>query len=77
MEQGDRYFFRNGEGSRVDSLVPVVSRESQWDEVSGGPSLQDYLLVLRSHRWLIVSVILAIVTVVTISSFKMKPVYKA
>ena len=77
MEQGDRYFLRNGDGPRVDSLVPVVSRESQWDEVSGGPSLQDYLLVLRRQRWLIVSVILAIVTVVTISSFKMKPVYKA
>lgn len=77
MEQGDRYSLRNGEGSRVDSLVPVVSREAEWDEVSGGPSLQDYLMVLRKQCWLIVSVILAIVTVVAISSFKMKPVYIA
>ena len=42
-----------------------------------GPSLQDYFLVLRRQRWLIVAVILTVVTVVTISSFKMRPVYKA
>ena len=77
MEQGERYNLRNGEGSRVESLVPVVPREPQWEEVSMGPSLQDYFLVLRRQRWLIVAVILAVVTVVTISSFKMRPVYKA
>ena len=77
MEQGERYFLRNGEGSRVESLVPVVSREAQWEEESMRPSLQDYFLVLRRQRWLIIAVILAVVTVVTISSFKMRPVYKA
>ena len=77
MELGERYNLRNGEGSRVESLVPVVPREPQWEEMSMGPSLRDYFLVLRRQRWLIVAVILAVVTVVTISSFKIRPVYKA
>ncbi|MCH8948295.1 MAG: GumC family protein, partial [Acidobacteria bacterium] len=41
------------------------------------PHLRDYLIILRKHQWLILSVLLAVVTIVTIASFKMRPVYVA
>jgi capsular exopolysaccharide synthesis family protein len=39
--------------------------------------LLDYLLILRKHKWLIISFLLALVTVVTIATFRMQPVYEA
>ncbi|HWF39044.1 MAG TPA: polysaccharide biosynthesis tyrosine autokinase, partial [Candidatus Acidoferrales bacterium] len=48
-----------------------------WDQVAREPHLLDYLLVLRKHQWLILTFLLTVVTVVTIASFKMKPVYLA
>jgi polysaccharide biosynthesis transport protein len=39
--------------------------------------LLDYLMILRRHQWLIVSFLLALVTVVTIATFRMQPVYEA
>jgi succinoglycan biosynthesis transport protein ExoP len=39
--------------------------------------LLDYLMVLRKHLWLIASFVLAIVTIVTIETFRMQPVYDA
>ena len=39
--------------------------------------LLDYLMILRKHQWLIVSFLLALVTVVTIATFRMQPVYEA
>ena len=41
------------------------------------PHLLDYLMILRRHQWLIVSFLLALVTVVTIATFRMQPVYEA
>ena len=41
------------------------------------PHLLDYLIILRKHQWLILAFLLTVVTVVTIASFKMKPVYEA
>src|ERR1700751_1960120 len=41
------------------------------------PHLYDYLLILRKHQWLIVSFILAVVTIVSIATFRMQPVYVA
>src|ERR1700688_1079079 len=39
--------------------------------------LLDYLMILRKHQWLIVSFLLALVTVVAIATFRMQPVYEA
>ena len=39
--------------------------------------LLDYWMILRKHQWLIVSFLLALVTVVTIATFRMQPVYEA
>jgi succinoglycan biosynthesis transport protein ExoP len=41
------------------------------------PHLLDYLIVLRKHQWLILFFLLAIVSIVTIATFRMQPVYEA
>src|SRR6202790_3633992 len=41
------------------------------------PHLLDYLIVLRKHQWLILFFLLAIVSIVSISTFRMQPVYQA
>ena len=41
------------------------------------PHLYDYLLILRKHQWLILSFLLTVVTVVSIATFRMRPVYIA
>src|ERR1700704_6457904 len=41
------------------------------------PHLLDHLIVLRKHQWLILFVLLTIVSVVTIATFRMQPVYQA
>jgi succinoglycan biosynthesis transport protein ExoP len=39
--------------------------------------LLDYVLVLRKHQWMIIFFLLAVVTIVTIATFRMQPVYEA
>src|SRR5215831_7105208 len=41
------------------------------------PHLYDYLLILRKHQWLILSFLLAVVTIVSIATFRMQPIYTA
>jgi len=41
------------------------------------PHLLDYLMILRKHQWLIISFLLALVTLVAIATFRMQPVYDA
>jgi len=41
------------------------------------PHLYDYLLILRKHQWLILSFLVAVVTIVSVATFRMKPVYSA
>jgi polysaccharide biosynthesis transport protein len=41
------------------------------------PHLVDYWLILRKHQWLILSFMAAVVTIVTIATFREKPVYVA
>src|SRR5271166_4124395 len=41
------------------------------------PHLYDYLLILRKHQWLILSFLMAVVTIVSIATFRMKPIYSA
>src|SRR6201997_3491702 len=58
------------------TVIPAPS-VLPWDQVPREPHLLDYLIILRKHQWLIVTFLLTVVTVVTIASFKMKPVYQA
>src|SRR6202048_1920511 len=39
--------------------------------------LLDYLIILRKHQWLILFFLLAIVSIVSIATFRMQPVYQA
>ena len=48
-----------------------------WEQSPREPHLRDYLLVVRKHQWLILTFLLSVVTLVSIATFKMKPVYEA
>src|SRR5579863_2653869 len=66
----------NGSNGVVE-LIPPSSRVAAWDLSPREPHLYDYLLILRKHQWLILSFLLAVVTIVTIATFRMQPVYVA
>jgi succinoglycan biosynthesis transport protein ExoP len=66
----------NGSNSLVE-LIPPSTRLPAWDLSPREPHLYDYLLILRKHQWLIVSFLLAVVTIVTIATFRMQAVYVA
>src|SRR5215472_17788811 len=58
-------------------LVPIPNRFASFDLSPREPHLYDYLLILRKHRWLILSFVLSVVTIVSIGTFRMQPVYVA
>jgi polysaccharide biosynthesis transport protein len=66
----------NGSNGAIE-LLPAHSRLPAWDLSPREPHLYDYLLVLRKHQWLILSFMLAVVTITTIGTFRMQPVYVA
>jgi capsular exopolysaccharide synthesis family protein len=60
--------------------VEVVAASSRFPTIDLSPHephLYDYLLILRKHLWLILSFLLAVVTLVSIETFRQKPVYVA
>ncbi len=66
----------NGSNGAAD-VIAVPSRMPAWDLSPREPHLYDYLLILRKHQWLILSFVLAVVSIVAIGSFRMQPVYVA
>jgi succinoglycan biosynthesis transport protein ExoP len=66
----------NGSNGAVE-LVPSSSRFPAWELSPREPHLYDYLLILRKHQWLVLSFMLAVVTIVAIATFRMQPVYIA
>ena len=58
-------------------VVAASSRIPTIDLSPREPHLYDYLLILRTHRWLILSFLLAVVTIVAVATFRQKPVYVA
>ncbi len=67
-----------GTGSNGD-IEPVSGRPRflTLDMVPRETHLLDYLSVLRKHQWLIISFLLAVVTIVTIGTYRTQPVYDA
>jgi len=55
----------------------ALAPASSWEQLPREPHLLDYLIILRKHQWLILTFLLTTVTIVTIASFKTKPVYQA
>src|SRR6266481_3418190 len=56
-------------------ILGAGSRFAAFDLSPREPHLYDYLLILRKHQWLILSFLLAVVTIVSIATFRMQPVY--
>ena len=63
----------------ADSLavIPPPPVAFPWEQIPRETHLIDYVIILRKHQWLILTFLLTVVTIVTIASFKMKPVYQA
>ncbi len=66
----------NGSNGAVE-LVSLPARFPAFELSPREPHLYDYLLILRKHQWLILSFMLAVVTIVAIATFRMQPVYVA
>jgi succinoglycan biosynthesis transport protein ExoP len=66
----------NGSNGAVE-LVSGPARLPAFELSAREPHLYDYLLILRRHQWLILSFMLAVVTIVAIATFRMQPVYVA
>src|SRR6266436_4162513 len=67
----------NGSNGAAVELVPLSARVPSFELSPREPHLYDYLLILRKHQWLILSFMLAVVTIVAIATFRMQPVYVA
>ena len=65
-----------GSNGSVELFSPS-SRFPHIDLSPREPHLYDYLLILRKHQWLILSFLLTVVTIVSIATFRMRPVYVA
>src|SRR6202158_3278860 len=77
MAEEDKIVPRENGSNGAIELLPIPARSPAWDLSPREPHLYDYLLILRKHQWLILSFMLAVVTVTTIASFRMQPVYVA
>lgn len=63
-----------------NGAIDVLARPAHlpaWDLSPREPHLYDYLLTLRRHQWLILSFVLAVVTITAIGTFRTQPVYVA
>jgi polysaccharide biosynthesis transport protein len=62
-----------------NGAVDIVSQAVRptFDLSPREPHLYDYLLILRKHQWLVLSFMLAVVTIVSIATFRMQPVFVA
>ena len=76
MEEPTRLSLRDRKSTESLSLITTAPVAS-WEQLPREPHLLDYLIILKKHQWLIVSFLLTVVTVVTIATFKTKPVYVA
>ena len=56
-------------------VVAMPKRIPTFDLSPREPHLYDYLLILHKHQWLILSFLVAVVTIVSIATFRMQPVY--
>ena len=61
----------------ANGALDIAPVRPVWDLSPREPHLYDYLLILRKHQWLVLSFMLAVVTIVSIATFRMQPVYVA
>jgi succinoglycan biosynthesis transport protein ExoP len=77
MSEDNKLVTRENGANGVVELIPPSARIPAWDLSPREPHLYDYLLILRKHQWLILSFLLAVVTIVSIATFRMQAVYVA
>jgi polysaccharide biosynthesis transport protein len=77
MAEASKIIARDAGLSPSVEILPSSSRIPAIELSPREPHLYDYLLILRKHQWMILSFLLAVVTIVTIATFRMKPVYVA
>lgn len=63
--------------SRTMEMVPSSSPMQAIDFSRREPHLYDYILILRKHLWSILAFLLSVVTIVTVVTFRMHPIYIA
>jgi len=68
---------RDGSTNGAVEVIAAPARFSSIDLSPREPHLYDYLLILRKHQWLILSFFLTVVTIVSVATFRMRPVYVA
>src|SRR5215472_3918801 len=72
---GDNKLVPRDPGNAMEVIPPPRFPSVDWSPRE--PHLYDYLLILRKHQWLILSFLLAVVTIVSIATFRMQPIYTA
>jgi polysaccharide biosynthesis transport protein len=77
MMDDSKLMVPHGSNGNVEILAPGNARIPSIELSPREPHLYDYLLILRKHQWLILSFLVAVVTIVSIATFRMKPVYSA
>jgi len=77
MEDASRFALRERKISESPLTVIPAPSALPWDQAPREPHLLDYFIILKKHQWLVLTFLLTVVTVVTIASFKTKPVYVA
>ncbi len=76
MDEAARLAIRDRKAADSLAVIPAPV-PVPWEAIPREPHLLDYIILLRKHQWLILTFLLTVVTVVTIATFKMKPVYQA
>jgi succinoglycan biosynthesis transport protein ExoP len=76
MEEASRLIARDRKATDSLAVLPAPSM-LPWEQMPRETHLLDYVIILRKHQWLILTFLLTVVTVVTIATFKMMPVYEA
>src|ERR1700732_100151 len=77
MDDNNKLIPRENSSNGAIDVLPLPSRLPTWKLSPHEPHLYDYLLILRKHQWLILSFMLAVVTITAIGTFRMQPVYIA
>jgi succinoglycan biosynthesis transport protein ExoP len=76
MEEANRLVLRDRRAGDSLAVIPAPS-VLPWEQLPREPHLLDYFIILRKHQWLVLTFLLTVVTIVTLASFKMKPIYEA
>src|SRR5467141_2441838 len=77
MTEENKLVPRENSSNGAVELISLPARVPSFALSPREPHLHDYLLILRKHQWLILSFMLAVVTIVAIATFRMRPVYVA